>query len=62
MTNREWLESLSDEEFATAINNIHECDNCENFWECDRAYCDKKIVDWLRAEHKAESDNGDKKE
>ena len=37
MTNREWLDTLSDEEFLRAINDMYDCGDCDKFWECDRS-------------------------
>ena len=72
MTNREWLESLSDEElaefFLTIENSIDEgfiCPSCAyggGQYPCMPADCICGYTDWLQAEHKAEGDNGDKKE
>lgn len=67
MTNREWLESLSDEEFVQYLN-YRMCDHvnclmCELFF-ADRNYREKHETDkcrkehigcriwWLQAEHK----------
>lgn len=68
MTNREYLESLSDEEFATQMLHLHDC------WYCSRRgslsclnddeppfTCIEGKKEWLQAEHE-EDDNGDKKE
>ncbi len=67
MTNRQWLESLSDEELANVLYDIAD-NKC-----CDIAYCDtvedengylvcdwnckEGVRKWLQAEHK-ETDNG----
>ena len=55
MTNREWLESLSDEEFAKYICYV----NCEkycayynNIDECRHNSCKAGITEWLQEEHK----------
>ena len=55
MTNREYLNSLSDEEFVCKIREHHECDECELVGECDSRLCDKQFAEWLQAEHKGES-------
>lgn len=52
MTNREYLNSLSDEEFVCKIREHHECDECELVGECDSRLCDKQFAEWLQAEHK----------
>lgn len=47
MTNREWLDTLSDEEFLQAINDMYDCGDCDKFWECDRSWCKEKLLAWL---------------
>lgn len=62
MTNREWLETLTDKEFAMWIYEIG-CGMCahnpEKGWcvnisnsEFDEDYCIDGITQWLNAEHK----------
>lgn len=53
MTNRQWMESLSDEEFRDFL--IHE--NCENACSKNSAElcdgdCEKNVLSWIQAEHK----------
>ena len=71
MTNREWLERLSDEELADFLYgtsnskccDIASCDTVEDEegeWVCDWD-CKEGIRKWLQAE-RGEGDNGDKKE
>ena len=55
MTNREWLESLSDEELANYICYV----NCEkycayynNIDKCSHNSCKAGITEWLQQEHK----------
>lgn len=55
MTNREWLESLSDERFAEEIGGcgccIHDKTNdCQYKTET----CDEARIKWLQAEHEDE--------
>lgn len=58
MTNREWLESLSDEELASAIEKIMRCDPIKDgcvgclLIDYDYCLCDSKetLTDWLKAE------------
>lgn len=61
MTNREWLESLSDNELAEILNN----EPCGKRCFVTKAYgnclarimtnsCNKQIVRWLQSEHKDE--------
>lgn len=58
MTNREWLESLSDEELAHFIDNAHsdncyacafQSDTCAGIYDCLNG-----IKYWLQSEHKDE--------
>ncbi len=65
MTNREWLESLSDEELAHTLIKIYNikygickmCSYCDQ--DCDEISlsCMDGIEEWLQAEHE-ETDNG----
>ena len=57
MTNREWLNSLSDEEFAKEYNKSLLVDTCtmkcsrfckESIYDCDND-CNKNIEEWLKA-------------
>ena len=51
MTNREWVNTLSDEEFAK-IFEVDEpyCTNCTVSGE-DHQPCDKCLVEWLKRKH-----------
>lgn len=61
MTNREWLESLSDEELAMRFDrgDTASCLCCIHFSvkdnDCKKRYiptfCMKGKIDWLKAEH-----------
>ena len=55
MTNREWLESLSDEEYVRELNSCHRCDECELTGECDSQSCDRQFVRWLQSRHVEEN-------
>ncbi len=62
MTNREWLESLSDEEFAKFMMRADRCNYCVgDDGECFtyNKPCYKGKYMWLQAEHK-EQENADK--
>lgn len=50
-TNRQWLESLSDEEFNKFV--VVTCNRCI-YKPCNHSYanCTKGILAWLQAEHK----------
>lgn len=56
MTNREWLESLSDEELAKELDKDckHFCKRFEAKTKCYKSYedCVKGHLEWLQAEHK----------
>ena len=55
MTNREWLESLSDEELAKLILESTDCDFCAyqaNSIDCYDKSCKTGHLTWLQAEHK----------
>lgn len=60
MTNREWLESLSDEELAGYLYSLSEqytniCEICSNkYTKCSMEYgkCSDGVSGWLQAEHK----------
>ena len=57
MTNREWLNSLSDEEFVLTINYQKNKidDECKNAdcKTCKVHYCgSEQLLEWLQAEHK----------
>lgn len=52
MTNREWLEKLSDEEFARVV--AHDADYCfpnEVDGNCTYSECTKCALKWLTQEH-----------
>lgn len=54
MTNREWLESLSDEEFVRIV--CYSCKCCvgqSDFEEClKQSSCYEGRAEWLKKEHK----------
>ena len=51
MTNREWLNSLSDEDFWMALKPI-DCMMCAFDGDCGGKRCLDGFVAWLREEHK----------
>ena len=51
MTNREWLENLSDEELAETLDCCTVC-VYGNVRFCSENICSKGITQWLRQEHK----------
>ena len=54
MTNREWLESLSDEELAKRMTGCVKCSFCD---VCHGDYnCDVGHLKWLQTEHKDKED------
>ena len=60
-TNRDWLESLSDEEFSMCIARLAcsmtNCSGCDYFENGCKDTMAQECTEFLRAEHK-ESDNG----
>lgn len=48
MTNRQWLESLSDKEFAQNWLFPKDCRQCGK----DEGSCMECTINWLQAEHK----------
>lgn len=56
MTNREWLESLSDEKLANYINNCKFC-AYKDIPQCyDTKTCVLGHIEWLQAEHEETDD------
>ena len=55
MTNREWLESLSDEEFEMVLSN-YACEPCDycilEKYTCRGMTCKQAGLKWLQSEHK----------
>lgn len=61
MTNREWLENLTDEELAAELDDwlclhcIHNrrkyCADCSLQNNCDKTICRDGTVKWLQAEY-----------
>lgn len=61
MTNREWLESLTDKKWAKVVSKL-DGDGCifcayNALGNCYEKDCEQGHVDWLKAEHE-ERDNG----
>ena len=61
LTNREWLESLTDEEFAKFIrfaNCSNSCAYGENNTHCyEKGACAQGRVKWLKQPHKEANDD-----
>ena len=51
MTNREWLQSLSDDEFASVISSCRSC-IAEKSAKCVSLNCRSGKTMWLKAEYK----------
>lgn len=53
MTNREWLESLSDEELAETLDSCTVCARKNTRFCCDNIEktCSKGVQEWLQQEH-----------
>lgn len=57
MTNREWLETLTDEEFVRIM--CYSCECCTGHTDlekCNKMLCRDGRIEWLKQEHK-ESDS-----
>lgn len=54
MTNREWLNSLSDNKLATLLANGAMCAICSQkpSYKCYHLNCKDNVLLWLKAEHK----------
>lgn len=54
MTNREWLENLSDEELAETLDFCTVCARKNTRFCCDNIEktCSKGVQEWLQQEHK----------
>ena len=60
MTNREWLEGLSDGELAKKISDIRNNGSCKICYFCGKenlpiGNCAVGIKKWLKAEHKGDN-------
>lgn len=59
MTNREWLQTLTDEEFVRLM--CYSCESCTghtDFEKCNTMLCTDRHIEWLKQEHK--ENNNDK--
>lgn len=54
MTNREWLATLTDEDFAKYMRCVRDYDTTEPCNEAPKVNCDKHIARWLKAKHEEE--------
>lgn len=53
MTNREWLQTLTDEEFVQIM--CYSCDCCTGHTDlekCNKMLCRDGRIEWLKQEHK----------
>lgn len=50
MTNREWLNGLSDEDFCTALEQV-DCKLCAFYGDCRGKQCHDGFIEWLKMEH-----------
>lgn len=58
MTNREWLQTLSDKEFVQIM--CYSCDCCighDDYGKCGKISCRYGRIKWLQEEHKENSDD-----
>lgn len=51
MTNRDWLESLSNEQLANYMIHTDHCDSCVQSCDCCDCECVENIGKWLEEEH-----------
>ena len=56
MTNRQWLESLGDENFVKEVFSMIGCSHCVNgpaycYKQSSLAQCEQKQIEWLQSEH-----------
>lgn len=59
MTNREWLQTLTDEEFVQ-IMWCYSCDCCTGHTDlekCNKMLCRDGRIEWLKQEYKENSDD-----
>ena len=51
MTNREWIESLTDQQLAAFLSEIIDCLRCPANEDCNKyTKCETAIEEWLRRE------------
>lgn len=58
MTNREWLQTLTDEKFVRLM--CYSCESCTghtDFEKCNTMLCRDGHIEWLKQEHKENSDD-----
>lgn len=58
MTNREWLQTLTDEEFVQLM--CYSCECCTGHTDlekCNKMLCRDGRIEWLKQEHKENSDD-----
>lgn len=58
MTNREWIDNLSNERLAKYLSEWIDCGNCPVTSSCGGWTCREKFEKWLQSEHKGEDPNG----
>lgn len=60
MTNRQWLETLTDEEFVKVMyGSCRYCVANGNIEECKSISCRDGRIEWLKQEHKHEEEEND---
>ncbi len=58
MTNREWIDNLSNERLAKYLSEWISCGNCPVTSSCGGWTCRERFEKWLQSEHKGENPNG----
>lgn len=51
MTNREWLQTLTDEEFARIVRSCKCCIGQTDIEKCSELLCSDGCIEWLKQEH-----------
>lgn len=58
MTNREWLSTLTDEEFVRIMcSSCESCTGHTSIEKCNSMLCRDGRIEWLKQEHKEDSDD-----
>ena len=58
MTNREWIDKLSNERLAKYLSEWISCEKCPVATSCGGWTCRERFEKWLQSEYKGENYNG----
>ncbi len=58
MTNREWIDKLSNKWLAKYLSEWIGCEQCPAATSCGEWTCREMFEKWLQSEHKGEDPNG----